>query len=223
MQGEAAIFSAWDFASLGIKILCSGPGPHRAAEAARQLCAVGVGGLVSFGLAGGCAPDLAPGALLFAREVVDRRTQALWPCQTAPGFLETWRKAGVSSCRLAGSDTPLIHSAEKQEIWRTLGASAVDMESHAVAAVAAVAGVPFLALRIVADPAHRVLPNAALAGLTQRGETQILPVLSALLRRPRELPALIALAQDHAQAHRRMKDGARMLLEWHKTYTLRGS
>jgi adenosylhomocysteine nucleosidase len=74
----------------------------------------------------------------------------------------------------------------------------VDMESHVVAAVAAAAGLPFLVIRAIADPAGRALPAAALAGLSPDGGTRPWTVLLALARSPGQLIALIRLAGDSA-------------------------
>jgi hypothetical protein len=76
------------------------------------------------------------------------------------------------------------------------GAVAVDMESHVAARLAAHYGLPFAALRIIADPAERSLPAAALVGMRPDGSTDIAAVLRALGRRPSDLPALIRTALD---------------------------
>ena len=81
-----------------------------------------------------------------------------------------------------------------------LGAAAVDMESHRVACVAARAGLPFAAVRVIADPADRALPSSALAGFNARGETQIGAVLWELANHPLQLPALIRVARDSNKA-----------------------
>ncbi|MEQ8698178.1 MAG: phosphorylase, partial [Bauldia litoralis] len=76
----------------------------------------------------------------------------------------------------------------------------VDMESHAVAEVADRAGVPFVAIRAIGDPASRAIPRAALAGLGPDGRTHALPVLAALMRRPGDFRAIWRLAQDTNKA-----------------------
>ncbi|MFO1060602.1 MAG: hypothetical protein U1E53_26975 [Dongiaceae bacterium] len=54
----------------GIRVACSGADPGRAARLAERLLAEGAPGLVSFGLAGGLAPELAPGRLLLPASVL---------------------------------------------------------------------------------------------------------------------------------------------------------
>jgi hypothetical protein len=61
--------------------------------------------------------------------------------------------------------------------------------------------VPLLVLRVIADPADRTIPASALGGMAEDGSTRALPVLGALLLRPREIPAIARLARDSRQAH----------------------
>jgi adenosylhomocysteine nucleosidase len=43
------------------------------------------------------------------------------------------------------------------------------MESHIVASAAAANGLPFVAIRVIADPAERPLPQVALAAMRPNG------------------------------------------------------
>ena len=90
----------------------------------------------------------------------------------------------------------------KKDLFTASGAAAVDMESLALARAASAAGLPFLALRAVADPAQRGLPSAALAPLTSDGRPQPHLVAGRLALRPWELPALMRLASDARRAER---------------------
>lgn len=169
--------------------------PGRARACAERLVAQGATGIVSFGLAGGLDPALAPGALLLPERVIGP-DGAVYPTDPA------WRRsleamAGAEEAStLLGSDTVVATAADKARLFRETGAAAVDMESHAAAAVAAEANLPFLVVRAVADPAARAIPRAALAGLDAEGRTLVLPVILALTKRPGELPGLLRLAAD---------------------------
>jgi nucleoside phosphorylase len=98
--------------------------------------------------------------------------------------------------RIAGSDSAVATPDAKRRLSVLTGAIAVDMESHGVAAAAQAAGVPFLVLRAVADPAERPVPPLAMAGLGADGRLRPWPVLAALARRPGTVPALLRLAGD---------------------------
>ena len=80
------------------------------------------------------------------------------------------------------------------------GAAAADMESHVVARTAAELALPFAILRVIADPAERELPPAALAGMRADGGINVGAVLASLARSPRQLPALIRLAAEAGRA-----------------------
>jgi hypothetical protein len=63
------------------------------------------------------------------------------------------------------------------------------MESHIAAAEAH--GLPFAACGVIIDPAHRVLPPAALVNLRPDGTPDIAAVLRSVIRQPYQLPALL--------------------------------
>jgi hopanoid-associated phosphorylase len=150
-------------------------------------------GLVSFGVAGGLDPTLAPGAVVVASEVVaaggaryaaDRR----WAEALAGGAAKVAAIAGVPR---AASDP-----CAKRALHGATGAAAVDMESHLVAEAAAAHGLPFVALRVVADPAERALPEAAVVALKPDGGTDARAVLARALRDPRQMAGLMRCAMD---------------------------
>ena len=169
--------------------------------AVERLRARGVSGLISFGLAGGLDPALAPGILIVPRTVVQGDER--WDVD--PALVA--RLGGSTGHILAGGDGVLATSAEKAALRRTTGADAVDLES----AAAARSGLPFAALRAVCDPAERDLPRAALVALDARGRIGALHVLAAALARPAELPALVRLAGDAARARRALLARVRLI------------
>jgi len=174
-----------------------------AAREAERLVAAGAAGLVSFGFAGALDPALRPGDLLLAERV-------LWPGGEKLTTDAAWRArfaevAGGVGCRLivatlAGSDRAVATCSAKQALRAQTGAAAVDLESHSVGLVACGAGLPFIALRAVVDPAHRALPPAALAGLGDDGRRRPIAVAAALCRRPQDLPGVLRLALDSLAA-----------------------
>lgn len=182
-----------------LRILCSGADPARARAAASRLHEQGVAGLVSFGLAGGLAPGLAPGDLLLPEAVVlpdgaTITTDSAWRSRLAA----TLEGAGLSarSAPIAGSERIVATPDAKRILFARTGAAAVDMESHAVAEVAARAGLPFLVLRAVADHSDQAIPRAAQGAIDAQGEIRHAAVLAGLMRRPWEIPVLIGLGRS---------------------------
>ena len=102
---------------------------------------------MSFGIAGGLDPALSPGRLIVATAVIDGQGGKI-ECHGA------WRDELIAALAslsplaapLAGRDGAIVTVAEKALLHARHGAAAVDMESHAVARVAARAGLPFAAV-----------------------------------------------------------------------------
>ena len=184
------------------RVRCEGVGPRRAAEGARKLIAEGCDSLISFGIAGGLDPQLKSATVVIAEAVIAdgvprRSTDDAWRERLRP-VLES--PFSVSTGSLYGSDQVIETPTDKQRLFATTGAVAVDMESHAVAAVAVEAAVPFLVVRLISDPASGVIPPAAMKGVGLDGRERHLAVIGALVRRPGDLPALLRLRRDSARA-----------------------
>ncbi len=181
---------------LGEPVAIGGGGAAGAEAAARRLVADGVAGLLSFGLCGGLDPALAAGALLIPEVVLHD-----WKRYPADPAL-AGRFGGTTGHLLLGGAEVVALAAEKRRLHAATKAVAIDLESGAVARVAAQAGLPFAALRAVCDPAAQDLPPVALAALDAGGAIGPLRVLGSLAARPWQLPALLALARQAAAARR---------------------
>jgi|SRR5579872_1479530 len=101
---------------------------------------------------------------------------------------------------IAAAEAPVADKIGKTALFAATGAIAADMESAIVARAARRYGLPFAILRVVADPAHRSLPSAALVAMRPDGEVDIGGVFGALSRDPRQLAMLARLAVDARQA-----------------------
>ncbi|MPV60338.1 hypothetical protein CFB46_19085 [Burkholderia sp. HI2761] len=160
----------------------------------------GCAGIVSFGTAGGLAPDLAPGALVIASAIDGPfgrvETDAGWSTRLVAALHDTPVWARVARGTIAAVGAPVVSEQDKASLHHAKGALAVDMESHIAAAFAAARGVPFAVCRAIVDPAWRTLPRAATAGLRDDGSTAILPILRELLKQPSQLGPLLQVASD---------------------------
>lgn len=179
---------------------CAGPGAACAGALARRALQNGATGLVSFGLAGALAADLQAGAVVLADAVMAPDGARFAADEPAVAELRETLGPDIHVGSIAGVADPVATARDKRALAASTGAIAVDMESHAIAAAAAAAGRPFVALRAVADPASRGVPPSALAGLGPHGETHPFAVIGALLRRPADLPDLLRLAGDNRRA-----------------------
>lgn len=198
---------------LGVAIACNGGSAERARSEAQRLLATGAAGLVSFGVAGGLAPELRAGDLLLP-DTVHAEGLASWSVD--PVWRERVRArlaAGGVQPRagaLVASERIVATTADKRALFEATGAQAVDMESHAVAAVATDAGIPFLVLRALADPFDQTVPQVAREALRPDGRIRIRAMSGGLLRQPGQLIALLGLARQSALALVALRRGARL-------------
>ena len=152
-------------------------------------------GLISFGIAGGLAPDLRPGSCIVASSIV---------CGAGRLATDTaWSRNALALIpdavhgTIAGiSDAFVTHPAAKRALRVKTGALAVDNESHVVARVAAAHGLPMTAVRVVVDPAEREIPASAIAAVRADGSIDLAALARAIGRAPGELPMLVRVAID---------------------------
>lgn len=155
-------------------------------------------GLISFGIAGGLHPRLETGDVVIGTDVVAKDAKF--------SADEAWTAAllkavpGAIAGTLAAVEQAVANTADKAALHQASGARAVDMESQHVARLAGAAKLPFAALRVIADPAHRALPKSALAGLKPDGSADVLAVLLEIAKAPGQVPALLKVAGDSRQA-----------------------
>jgi adenosylhomocysteine nucleosidase len=180
----------------GWRVAIGGGTPAGATAAATTLVEQGCTGLISFGLAGGLDPALRPGALIVPSAVIDGDASHA----TDPNLSRML--GGTTPHVLIGAEAIVASVTAKRALRERTGATAVDLESGAVARIAAARGIPFAVLRAICDPADRALPRAAQIALEPGGEVSIWRVLASIAAHPGQLPALLALAADAASAKR---------------------
>jgi len=171
-----------------------------------------IGGVLSFGLAGGLAPHLKSGDLVISSSV-----------QCAADHHEAhrgWHEAVASALdakltahrgKTAGHDLVLAKTSEKDAMHRQTGALAVDMESHIAAAYARAHNLPFVAIRAISDCSTRSLPPVATDALTEDGSIALRRVIMGLLRDTGQLPAMIAAGVDSERAFASLRRCRRLL------------
>ena len=198
------------------RLACDGPGPERARAAADRLVQDGATLLVSFGICGGLDPELRPGDLVLADTVLTG-DGARHPASAAQSSVLEARLAELGlhivTGPLLGQDRPLASAADKAARFAATAALAVDMESHGVARAAEAAGLPFLTLRAIADPAARGLPHAALKAVGPDGRLKPFSAVAAMYLRPWESLALVRLAYETRLAFDTLEKVAARLAE----------
>jgi len=194
----------------GTLVAVSGMGCTAAAAAAAALVDAGAVALVSWGMAGGLDPALQAGTICLPRVVVSRDGATF---TTDPHWRELFTAAiaarrTVVSGNLLTSDLAIDDIAGKAAAFRETGAVAVDMESLAVASIAAAHKLPFIAVRVIVDTAGDALPAAVMAA-TRFGRVRISRLILGVLRRPSDIGPLLRLARRYRTARQALAAIAR--------------
>jgi hopanoid-associated phosphorylase len=191
----------------GVSVICS-QGPYLAAHLESAIKG-GVLGIISFGIAGGLAPELVAGQWVAAAAI--ETAQQLFPTDGAWTRCLLERLPGAVHAAIVGIDAPIADPSDKRLLHAQTGAAAVDTESHIAARIAAAHRVPFVACRTIIDAADRLLPPAALIGLRPDGTADVAAVFRSVVRQPSQLPALVRTALDAWIARTALHRGRRML------------
>ena len=184
-------FEARIAAGPGVLVVCRGREMSGLLEPAIR---AGCHGIISFGVAGGLAPDLIPGDCVVASAIIDypavRPTDPLWSRRLAEMIPEA--RHGP----IMGVNAVVSNPSDKRKLHAFTRAVAVDMESHLVARLADAHGLAFAAVRVIIDPAHRAVPPAALLAMASGGSTDVSAMLWEILARPSQVSPLMRLAAD---------------------------
>lgn len=197
--------------------------------------AAGATAILSMGLAGALAPRLKAGDWVvgtlsptgMARREWSIGTGAARPKDAKPephpiaqkDSSRDWitRIAGVLPGAVVGrihaDGTMVVTPAQKEQYHFSERALACDMESHVAAKVARRHNLPFAVARVITDAADRSIPLAAQVAMAPDGGIRLGAVLFALLKRPWQVFALIALALTTASAMRTLANGYRLLAD----------
>lgn len=185
----------------GTLVAVSGMGYAAAAAAATSLVDAGAVALVSWGMAGGLDPALQAGTICLPGVVITREGATFAADHDWREIMGAAITAGrtVVTGTLLTSAEPLDDVAGKGLAFRETGAVAVDMESAAVAAIAALHRLPFIAVRVIVDTAADAVPPAV-AKATSGGRVRVLRLILELARRPADIAPLIRLAKRYRKA-----------------------
>ncbi|MGY8679702.1 phosphorylase [Bradyrhizobium sp. UFLA05-153] len=191
----------------GMAVICSSSSPTQLRALLTVVDPESIRGVISFGVAGGLDPTLRSGDVVVATEVLagDARWAAgLSLSEDLIDRLTSGRRRVVRGS-LAGAEEVVTGSSCKAALHSETGAAAVDMESHIAAAYAAEADLPFAALRVISDPAHRALPALAREAIKPNGQIDVATILRGLVRNPGTLRALVSTGIDFNRALRSLR------------------
>ena len=191
----------------GMAVICSSSSPTQLRALLTVVDPESIRGVISFGVAGGLDPTLRSGDVVVATEVL--AGDACWGAglslsEDLIDRLTSGRRRVVRG-RLAGAEEVVTGRSCKAALHSETGAAAVDMESHIAAAYAAEADLPFAALRVISDPAHRALPALAREAIKPNGQIDVATILRGVVRNPGTLRALVSTGIDFNRALRSLR------------------
>jgi adenosylhomocysteine nucleosidase len=180
------------FRCSGLRVQVTGIGPRNA----RRIAEAALAGdppsfVVTSGLAGGLAPALRSGDLVFDADAGFPRTEAL-------------RRASAKQVRFHGVDRLVATAAAKARLHRETGADAVDMESAVVRELCRARGIPSATVRVISDAADEELPLDFGALVTADDQLDVGRLAFAVLRAPWKVPALVRLQRTVASTADRL-------------------
>jgi adenosylhomocysteine nucleosidase len=167
-------------------VACGGIGPARATLAVQAAMAMRpVTALLSGGLAGACDPSLKIGDIVRAGVVVDT---------------QSGERYSNSKFKQVLVSTPAIASVkEKQRLYESYRASAVDMEAATVARIAQAHNLPFQAIKAISDDAIFELEELARFA-TKDGQFREAAFAAYSIAQPRLWSKLFQLAGNSKRA-----------------------
>lgn len=172
-------------------VACAGMGATRAALAVQAAFSLKpVTALLSVGLAGACDPSLRVGDIVRAGVVVDAHTGERFsnPLFSNPLFKDTL----ITTSAIASIK-------EKQRLYASYQASAVDMEAATVARLAQAHDIPFRAIKAISDEASFEMQELARFA-TNDGQFREAAFAAHAAVRPQLWPKLFALAGNSKRA-----------------------
>jgi adenosylhomocysteine nucleosidase len=183
-------------------VACSGMGAARATLAVQAAMAMKpVTTLLSVGLAGACDPSLKIGDIVHAGVVVDT--------QSGERYSNSQFKQVLVS-------TPTIASIkEKQRLYESYRAGAVDMEAATVARIAEAHNLPFQAIKVISDDANFELQELARFA-TQDGQFRAAAFAAYSVAQPRLWSKLFHLAVNSKRAIQSLTVELESQLDWYR-------
>lgn len=196
----------------GSVVWLSGMGDDAARSAATELLELGVTSLVSFGIAGALDPKLSSGDLILPESILAGKI----PQDDEDGLFSypvslEWRDRveallpphlTIVGGTLTTSPGVLASAKAKLELGAVTGACAYDMESAAIAEVAAKYEAPFIAIRAITNPVDFSPPAELLHAIQPEGSIKILHLLSLLYQGSVDVATLLHLGKEIREARR---------------------
>ncbi|MDB6067386.1 MAG: nucleoside phosphorylase [Pedosphaera sp.] len=182
------------FNTTSTRVLITGMGQRNATESLHRLLASARPELVlTCGFAGGLNPKLPLGAVVFDEDAGAGLTAALLG-------------SGAVAVKFHCATHVATTVAEKQALWQSTGADAVEMESSPMRAICKERGIPSATIRVISDTAHEDLPLDFNALMTRDDRINYAKLAWTILASPRTIPRLIKFREQTLLAARKLAE-----------------
>jgi adenosylhomocysteine nucleosidase len=189
-----------------VRIFHTGVGPKISTSRTQNfLRAETPGFLISSGFAGGVSADLQAGDLIVAENFCDPDLISRWKKDQSS---ERTARAPARLVKLFSSETIADSVEKRNEIARTHGAGAVDMETESIARVCAAQAVPMFSLRVISDtPAAPFPAPPHILFDIARQRTNYIRLLGYLVGHPAAISGLARFARQISRARETLTEG----------------
>jgi nucleoside phosphorylase len=161
------------------QIVITGMGKKNAAESVRKAIAdIKPRLVITSGFAGGLNPNLKWGSVVF-----DEDAEA--------GLTPQLLKRHAIAVRFHCADHVAVTAAEKQELWKSTGADAIEMESSAIREICREHNIPSATIRVISDAAATDLPLDFNALMTRDYKMNYPKLAWTLMRQPAKIRQLM--------------------------------
>jgi adenosylhomocysteine nucleosidase len=189
VKEEAAPFRKLLPSNARVQVLVTGMGAMNSKRTLEKALAQNTPSLVlTCGLAGGLAPELKLGNVVFDAE----RNSDLW---------RTLASVGATPARIHCAGSVATTTSQKSVLRAQTGADAVEMESGCIREMCALKKIPAATVRVILDAADEELPLDFNQVMTPSQNLDPLKLAGFLARNPGKIPALMKLQkQTHLAA-----------------------
>jgi nucleoside phosphorylase len=147
--------------------------------------------VLSCGFASGLNPYLTAGTVVFSTD-------------EDAGLTPTLLAAGACPVRFHCSSRVATTVEEKQALWQTTGADAVEMESEIIRAICRAHSIPSATIRVISDAANENLPLDFNVFMTAEQTLNYGKLILSLLTSPTKIPAMLRLQRQTQLAARNL-------------------
>ncbi len=201
--------------------LClSGIGYESALLAAKKLSSLKVGALVSWGVAGAIDRSVNSGDIVLANTIINENNRY----SVSKGWLN--RVSGqlqsaslFATADITSSKNMCASIADKQHLLQKTGALAVDMESAAIAEIAAINNLDLLVIRAISDNADTAIPEAVLKHTNNLGQPRIFNFMRSCILKPGQIPEIASLATGYKKGLASLSSISQALKDSHFFYS----